>query len=43
MYVSVPDKLINDRRSHLFLQTIVRATKEANLGKDLENLVIENR
>jgi len=42
MYISVPDKLINDRRSHLFLQTIVRATKEANLGKDLENLVIEN-
>lgn len=42
MYISVPDRLINDRRNHLFLQTIVRATKEANLGKDLESLVIED-
>jgi len=42
MYISVPDKLINDRRSHLFLQSIIRATKEANLGKDLEDLNIED-
>jgi len=42
MYISVPDRLINDRRNYLFLQTIVRATKEANLGKDLSDLVIED-
>jgi len=42
MYISVPDKLINDRRSHLFLQSIIRATKEANLGKDLQDLIIED-
>jgi len=42
MYISVPDKLINDRRSHLFLQSIVRASKEANLGKHLEDLVIDD-
>jgi len=42
MYISVPDKLINDRRSHLFLQSIIRATKEANLGKDLQDLIIDD-
>ena len=43
MYISVPDRLVNDRRNHLFLQSILRATKEANLGKEKENLDIEDR
>ena len=43
LYISVPDKLVNDRRNYLFLQSILRATKEANLGKDIEDLVIDKR
>ena len=46
MYISVPDKLINDRRNVLFLQSIVRASKEANLvnsDKDVEQQKIEER
>eukprot|EP00092_Neocalanus_flemingeri_P105693 GFUD01135498.1.p1 GENE.GFUD01135498.1~~GFUD01135498.1.p1 ORF type:complete len:616 (+),score=152.19 GFUD01135498.1:39-1850(+) len=42
MYISVPDRLVNDRRNHLFLQTIVRTTKEATVEKKLEDLVIED-
>jgi len=42
MYISVPDKLINDRRNHLFLQSIVKATKECNLGKEDVTTPVEN-